>query len=290
MLSVAFSFNWRVFLVQWLNKREIGQFSVILLLEWNCIIIWFSLPLHLINRGTMMNVANIIKLMNEKVLSKSNRQSTNVNEQEEIMATRLVDLLQELSLSGDYDIETEEALEMSDDESHYEDIPYSVHKPVSNIDCGSFTLEYMKKVVDYARSRIVFTTIQHAFPRVKDRKQLQRFREYADRNVLEARQTNAGGSSYSLRVSCSSAQSSLKVLTRSRRTIIHRDAFLNYSCGEPLNTKVDNKKTESLLIAQRGENLSDSIRARSNMAIIFILNVYNTRLGLILSTEVFFEE
>ena len=40
----------------------------------------------------------------------------------------------------------------------------------------------MKKVVDYTRPGISFTTIQHAFPRVKDRKQLHRFRDYVERN------------------------------------------------------------------------------------------------------------
>ena len=70
---------------------------------------------------------------------------------------------------------------MSDDESYNEDILHSIDESMLNIEHGSFTLESMKKVVDYARPGIAFTAIQHAFPRVKDLKQLQRFREYVDR-------------------------------------------------------------------------------------------------------------
>ena len=49
-------------------------------------------------------------------------------------------------------------------------------------DSSLYTLEYMKKVVAYARPGIAFTTVQHTYPRVKDRKQLKRFREYVEKN------------------------------------------------------------------------------------------------------------
>ncbi|CAF3905449.1 unnamed protein product, partial [Rotaria sp. Silwood1] len=95
------------------------------------------------------------------------------------MANHLVDLLLDLTISDSYDIETEESLEIADDESHHsEEIQAISDEFISDTECGKYSLEYMKKVVDYARPGISFTTIQHAFLRVKDRKQLQRFRDY----------------------------------------------------------------------------------------------------------------
>ena len=130
-----------------------------------------------------MNVANIIKLMHEKVSLKQDDKSSVVSEQEQLMANHLVDLLQDLTISDSYDIETEESLEIADDESHRsEEIQAISDEFISDTECGKYSLEYMKKVVDYTPPGISFTTIQHAFPRVKDRKQLQRFRDYLERN------------------------------------------------------------------------------------------------------------
>ena len=66
-----------------------------------------------------MNVANIIKLMHEKVSLKQDGKSSVVSEQDQFMANHLVDLLQDLTISDSYDIETEESLEIADDESHH---------------------------------------------------------------------------------------------------------------------------------------------------------------------------
>ena len=130
-----------------------------------------------------MNAANIIKLMHEKVSLKQDDKSSVLREQEQLMANHLVDLLQDLTISDSYDIETEESLEIADDESHHsEEIQAISDKFISDTECTKYSLEYMKKVVDYTRPGISFTTIQHAFPRVKDRKQLQRFRDYVERN------------------------------------------------------------------------------------------------------------
>ena len=123
--------------------------------------------------------------MHEKVSLKHGAQSTIVSEQEQSVANHLIDLLQDLSISDAYDIETEESLEMADTESHHSDeIQDFVDESISDTEYGTYTysFEYVKKVVDYARPGISFTTIQHAFPRVKDRKQLQRFRDYVERN------------------------------------------------------------------------------------------------------------
>ena len=130
-----------------------------------------------------MNVANIIKLMHEKVSLKQDDKSSVVSEQEQLMANHLVDLLQDLTISDSYDIKTEESLEIADDESHHlEEIQALSDEFISDTEYGKYSLEYMKKVVDYIRPGISVTAIQHTFPRVKDRKQLQRFRDYVERN------------------------------------------------------------------------------------------------------------
>ena len=99
------------------------------------------------------------------------------------MANHLIDLLQDLSISDAYDIETEESLEMDDSESHHsEEIQALMDESISDAEYGTYSFDYVQKVVDYARPGISFTTIQHAFPRVKDRKQLLRFRDYVERN------------------------------------------------------------------------------------------------------------
>ena len=121
--------------------------------------------------------------MHEKASLKQNDKSSVVSEQEQLMANHLVDLLQGLTISDSYDIETEESLEIADDKSHHsEEIQTISDEFVSDTECGKYSLEYMKKVVDYTRLGTSFTTIQHAFPRVKDRKQLQQFRDYVERN------------------------------------------------------------------------------------------------------------
>ena len=100
-------------------------------------------------------------------------------------ASHLINLLQELSVSDDYVVETEESLNNCDDED--DDIQKSTPIDEGQGEEGieeyqSFTLNYMKKVIAYARPGIAFTTLQHAYPRIQDRKQFQRFREYVERN------------------------------------------------------------------------------------------------------------
>ena len=43
-------------------------------------------------------------------------------------------------------------------------------------------MEYMKKMVTYPHPGIAFTTVQRAYPRVNDQKQLNRFCQYVKKN------------------------------------------------------------------------------------------------------------
>ncbi|CAF5092035.1 unnamed protein product, partial [Rotaria sp. Silwood1] len=52
----------------------------------------------------------------------------------------------------------------------------------SSSEFTAFTLDYMRKVVDFARPGIAFTTVQHEFPRVKYPMQLARFRKYMQKD------------------------------------------------------------------------------------------------------------
>jgi hypothetical protein len=141
----------------------------------------------------MMNAANVVKLIRDNDTFRSGTQSTNINEAEQRIASHLIDLLQELSISDDYDIEAEESLEKINDDDPDLDLDYDDDyiqesrqengEEEEQFDDGSlYTLEYMKKVVTYARPGIAFTTVQHEYPRLKDRKQLKRFREYVEKN------------------------------------------------------------------------------------------------------------
>ncbi|CAF3863347.1 unnamed protein product, partial [Rotaria sp. Silwood1] len=79
--------------------------------------------------------------MHEKVSLKHNVQSLAVSEQEQLIANRLVDLLKDLSISDDYDIETEEYLEIADDESdHSEEIQAMPDEFISDTEYGTYSL------------------------------------------------------------------------------------------------------------------------------------------------------
>ncbi|CAF3901037.1 unnamed protein product [Rotaria sp. Silwood2] len=124
-----------------------------------------------------MNIANIGKLIQEKATSQSNVKQTDITEKEILISNHLIALLDELSNSDSYVIETVDSLERPDyidpDQDYSLEITSGEEEQVGHRD---FTLEYMQKVVDFARPGIVFTTIQHAYPRVTHRMQLKRFR------------------------------------------------------------------------------------------------------------------
>jgi len=130
-----------------------------------------------------MNIANIGKLIQEKATSESNVKQTEITEKEILISNHLITLLVELSNSDSYVIETEDSLEHSD---HIDPDPdYSIEttgEEEEQVGHCDFTLEYMQKVVDFARPGIAFTTIQHEYPRVTHRMQLKRFREYVENN------------------------------------------------------------------------------------------------------------
>ena len=63
----------------------------------------------------MINAANACTLIRENDTFSSNA-PTDVNEAEESIASHLINLLQELSVSDDYVVETEESLDKRDDE------------------------------------------------------------------------------------------------------------------------------------------------------------------------------
>ncbi|CAF2740469.1 unnamed protein product [Rotaria sp. Silwood2] len=130
----------------------------------------------------MINIANIAKRLQEEVIAKSNTQLTNITEKEMSIVSHLSTLLNELSTSDNYDIETESSLECSDFDDA--DPDYSIettdNQEEREVDGDAFSLDYMQKVVDFARRDVSFTTINHHFPRVKYRAQLQRFREYVE--------------------------------------------------------------------------------------------------------------
>ena len=95
------------------------------------------------------------------------------------IASQLVNLLHQLSISDGYNIQIEESLEVFDDnDSNPDYVLDTVGEQEQKLEVSVLILDYMKKVVDYARPGTSFTRMQHAYPRVKDRKQLQRFREY----------------------------------------------------------------------------------------------------------------
>jgi hypothetical protein len=129
---------------------------------------------------TMANITNICKIIHEKALERSYSGSTSITEQETFIATSLFALLEDLSNSESFTIEAYHTLEIPD--GNYSDPNYDIEAEVDEeqqtTENRHFSLEYMQKVVDFARPGISFTSIHHNFPRVTHPMQLKRFREY----------------------------------------------------------------------------------------------------------------
>ncbi len=132
----------------------------------------------------MTNILNICKIMYEKALQRPNSRSTSITEQETSIATNLLTLLEDLSNSDSFTLESEDSLEIFDCNNSDPDYCTEIEDDEQQQATGNreFTLEYMQKVVDYARPDIPFTSIHHSFPRVTHPMQLKRFREYVAKN------------------------------------------------------------------------------------------------------------
>lgn len=132
----------------------------------------------------MMNVVNICKLLYEKALERSGVHSTSATEEETSIAINLLDILEDLSNGDSFTIESEDSLEVSDvdhlDPDYLVEIEDDEEQVV--VENHQFSLEYMQRVVDFARPGVAFTTVQHAFRRVTHPMQLKRFREYVANN------------------------------------------------------------------------------------------------------------
>jgi hypothetical protein len=122
--------------------------------------------------------------MHEKIQRKKDIQRTITTEQEISAADSLLALLEDLSISDSFEIESEDTLDTSDVENpdSDSDIETEDQEYEETRDNRQFSLEYMEKVVNFARPNISFTTVQHAYPRVTHRMQLKRFREYVASN------------------------------------------------------------------------------------------------------------
>ncbi len=62
----------------------------------------------------MTNILNICKIMYEKALQRPNSRSTSITEQETSIATNLLTLLEDLSNSDSFTLESEDSLEIFD--------------------------------------------------------------------------------------------------------------------------------------------------------------------------------
>jgi hypothetical protein len=132
----------------------------------------------------MTNVVNIYKHLYEKALERSSVHSISTTEEEISIASNLLDLSEDLSNSDSFTIETEDSLEVSDVDHFDPDYPIEIEDDEEQ-QAGEnrrFSLEYMQRVVDFARPGIAFTTVQHVFRRVTHPMQLKRFREYVANN------------------------------------------------------------------------------------------------------------
>ncbi len=123
------------------------------------------------------------KFVYEKALETPNIHSTSVTEQEILITTDIFALLEDLSSSSSsFIIESEDTLEFLDIHDFDPDYSIEIEGDEEVVGNRQFSLEYMQKVVDFARPGISFTTLQHAYPRVTHPMQLKRFREYVSNN------------------------------------------------------------------------------------------------------------
>lgn len=130
----------------------------------------------------MINIANIAQHVLEEIVSKKKARATTVTEEEASIAKQLLCLLDDIVTSDNYEIESDSSLELPDDDDTDTDFKLEEYEDEISFEHTSFSLEYMKKVVEFARPGIAFTTVQHAFPRVKYPMQLARFRTYVEDN------------------------------------------------------------------------------------------------------------
>ncbi len=107
----------------------------------------------------MTNIVNICKSVYEKALETPNIHSTSVTEQEISIATDIFPLLEDLSSSSSFIIESEDTLEFLDIHDFDPDYSIEIEGDEEVVGNRQFSLEYMQKVVDFARPGISFTTL-----------------------------------------------------------------------------------------------------------------------------------
>lgn len=101
--------------------------------------------------------------------------------EELLIADQVIDVLDNVVNGDSYEIE-EDTLQLVDKTDT--DFILKENDEIFISEKSYFTVDYMKKVVDFARPGIAFTTMQHAFPMVKYAMQLVRFREYVEFQIL----------------------------------------------------------------------------------------------------------
>ena len=98
----------------------------------------------------MINRVNISKRVLDEILSKDITRITNLTEEETSIVDQILNLLNDIFTIDSYQIDNDTALGPVDNIDMYN----------TDIDFTSCTLGYMRKVVDFARPSIAFTTPQ----------------------------------------------------------------------------------------------------------------------------------
>ena len=99
-----------------------------------------------------------------------------LTEEENSIASQILDVLNDIFISGSYEINNDMTLELVDNIDDTDiDFTSADYSSNFNSEYTTFMLDYIRKVVDFARPVITFTTVQHTFPRVKYPMQLAQF-------------------------------------------------------------------------------------------------------------------
>ncbi|CAF1271841.1 unnamed protein product [Rotaria sp. Silwood1] len=133
---------------------------------------------------------NIAKPVLDELLSKDIARITNLTEEKTSVADQILNLLNDIFTSDSYEIDDDTTLEIVDNiDINNTDIDFTPedNSSDSSFEFTAFMLDYMRKVVDFARPGIAFTTVQHEFSRVKYLMELARFREHVQ-NAGDRRQ------------------------------------------------------------------------------------------------------
>ena len=107
-----------------------------------------------------MNVINICKLLYKKTLERSSVHSISAAEEETSVAINLLDILEDLSNSDSFTIESEDSLEVSDVDHLDPNYLVEIEDDEEQLVVGNhqFSLKYMRRIVDFARPGVAFTS------------------------------------------------------------------------------------------------------------------------------------